>query len=304
MPTHRTLHRRATAAGALCTVAALVAGCQVAEDPEPDGEDASASAPGETSAAQDHAAPSRHSGSGGESRGEVSAGEGSSGVAAPPWQEASPPLTEEEEIYGTSFGEPLPEHGEWEIPDPRPTGITFLELLGEPRIHRAGPDTFPVFDMADSGPIDQGGPDPITGQTWSYWAEPVTDRVEDVMWPYGVDIQVTGWEDGREAIDLLREDGLNDSWADTFELGEWAGHEDDGDRVAFQTHQLDAMRDEGGEPEPIARYRGIVAIRTGDYIIGVSVTGDSADSADALSREIATKSAENLAVLDPEHGSD
>lgn len=291
MPVGRTRNERAHVAVSAGLVAALLAGCQATQDATTgSGTSAgdAARAPEETTATASRA----------ETPGPADQ------ISVPPWQEATPPLTEEEEIYGTWQGEPVGEHGEWEIPDPRPTGVTFLELLGAPRVHRAGPDTFPVFDMADSEPVDQGGPDPVTGQTWSYWAEPVTDRVEDIVWPYGVDIQVTGWEDGREAIDLLRQDELNDSWADTFELGEWAGHEDDEDRIAFQTYQLDAVRDEGGDPQPIDRYRGIVAIRTGDYLVGVAVTGDSPDSADALSREIATKTAENLAVLDPEHGRD
>lgn len=217
--------------------------------------------------------------------------------AGAPWQAAPPPLTQEEQDLGTTEGESDPSHGAWQIPDPRPTGVDFLDDLGDPRAHATGANSPPVDGMVGNESAQEGGSESVAGQFWSYYADG-----QDLA-SLTARIHVTGWQDAPAAMEGLRGDELYYARGEEQQAGTWRGREDDPDRFVFETYQRIQDDAEGGLT-PLGVYEASAVVRTGDYLVAATVTAESPREADAVAREIAEKSAENLAALDPEHGTD
>ncbi len=203
-------------------------------------------------------------------------------VQDPPWQESAPPMPE---------GGPEPENEDlpnaWTIPDARPTGVAALEELGAPQLWMNYPRVAPVMGMMVCDPPRVGGAEPVAGQSGDFFTD-------------GADLQisytVTGWQDSLAARDGLLEDGdLLCRWdLDPGEPQPFPGHEGDADYLVFSP--------EGSE-------LSAAVVRQGDYLVAVTVQDDSTgggaeDPGAQLAAEIAAKSAENLAALDPAHGRD
>ncbi|GAA1146235.1 hypothetical protein [Ornithinicoccus hortensis] len=224
-------------------------------------------------------------------------GEPTAQEGAVPWQEASPPLTQEEQDLGTTEGETEPSHGDWQIPDPRPTGVAFLDDLGDPQQHLTGDNMPPVAGMVGNDAAHDTGATPVAGQNWFYYADG-----QDLA-SLTAEITVTGWQDAPAAMEGLRADNLHFAW-DVDQLpGTWQGHEDDPDRFVFET--FERTEDDGaGGLTPLGVYQTSAVVRVGDYLVAATVTADSPQEAEEAAREISEKAAENLAVLDPEHGTD
>lgn len=208
----------------------------------------------------------------------------------PPYQDGQPPLPEGGESTGAS-------PNGWEVPDARPTGIDLLEEWGPPSDVSYYP-RLPVFSgtfVCD--PEQPGGLEPVAGQ-WSHYV-PGQGRAGS-MWDV-VDIHVTGWEDGAQAMADLRDDALLCAWdvRDGESLQRevpWPGHEGDTDYFRNEPYLFEELGD--------SAWVGVAGVRTGDYIVGVTVRHTDQETADALAREIAEKTAANLEVLDPEHAGD
>lgn len=225
-------------------------------------------------------------------------GSGQEADQGTPWQAQAPPLTQEEQDLGTTEGEADPSHGAWQIPDPRPTGVAFLDELGDPRAHLTGANSVaPVDGMTANETAREGGLQQVAGQSWSYY-EDGSDLAS-----LSVYLHVTGWKDGPRAIEGLRNDELYFAWGEEQVLGTWQGRPDDPDRLLFEPQERFEYP-ESGEPTALGTFTASAVVRTGDYLVSVSVTADSPEEADAVAREIAEKAAENLAALDPEHGTD
>lgn len=211
----------------------------------------------------------------------------------PPWQDEQPPSA------------PSPTAGEggqvdsgnaWEIPDPRPTGVDALDDLGTPRMDMSYRRLAPAMGaMVCNGPAEESGLTPVGGRNWSFDAQEPGDR-------RGVEITVTAWEDGAEAMQGLRADTLYCSWDDVGRPESvqaevtWPGREDDPDRY------LNAPFEGNGSLSDHSV--SVAAVRTGDYLVAVTVRDPEPDVAAEAAIEIADKTAENLAALDPEHGQD
>ncbi|MDQ3526342.1 MAG: hypothetical protein M3424_00285 [Actinomycetota bacterium] len=211
----------------------------------------------------------------------------------PPWQDEQPPSA------------PSPTGGEggqvdsgnaWEIPDPRPTGVDALDDLGTPRMDISYRRLAPAMGaMVCNGPAEESGLTPVGGRNWSFDAQEPGDR-------RGVEITVTAWEDGAEAMQGLRADTLYCSWDDVDRPesvqaeATWPGREDDPDRF------LNAPFEGNGSLSDHSV--SVAAVRTGDYLVAVTVRDPEPGVAAEAAIEIADKTAENLAALDPEHGQD
>lgn len=223
-------------------------------------------------------------------------------VLAPPWQDGAPPQTLEEQELGTTGGEAEPSHGAWQIPDPRPTGVAFLEALGDPAAHFTGP-TGPVTGLVANGSAHEDGRQALAGRLWAYYR--TSPGGGDVIGAPGVEIVVTGWDDAASAMEDLRADRLHYAWPpEGLAVGGWAGHEADPDRLVLGAAEVVVRHLGRPEPEPTGSYRASAVVRTGRYLVAATVTAPSATEAEAVSREVAGKTAENLAVLDPPRGTD
>jgi hypothetical protein len=149
--------------------------------------------------------------------------------------------------------------------------------------------------MVCNGPAEESGLTPVGGRNWSFDAQEPGDR-------RGVEITVTAWEDGAEAMQGLRADTLYCSWDDVDRPesvqaeATWPGREDDPDRF------LNAPFEGNGSLSDHSM--SVAAVRTGDYLVAVTVRDPEPDVAAEAAIEIADKTAENLAALDPEHGQD
>jgi hypothetical protein len=212
-------------------------------------------------------------------------------VTAPPYQEGEPPLPE----GGESTGDV--DNG-WAVPDARPTGVDLLEEWGAPSdvVHYP---RIPVFaDVFVCDPEQPGGIEPEAGHRSRY--APGEGQAGS-MWE-SVDIHVTGWADGAQAMQALRDDTLLCAW-DVGPDGEglqrevpWPGHADDPDYYRNEPYLYEGLGD--------SAWVGVAGVRTGDYIVGVTVRHTDRETADTVAREIAEKTAANLEVLDPEHAGD
>lgn len=205
----------------------------------------------------------------------------------PPWQDGTLP---EAPPDGTSDS-----GNAWEIPDPRPTGVAFLEQFEGPQQLLQGPKMAPVMGAMTCNRDDRAAwLSPSAAANWFY----NLDEGDDTS----VDLVVTGWEDGDAAMDALRADELFCAW-DVGENGEsvqaekdWPGHAADQDRYLNETYPADGYLSDHSV--------SVSVIRTGDYLVAVRVQDLDAEVAQGASTEIAEKTAENLAALDPEHGRD
>ncbi|USQ80696.1 hypothetical protein [Ornithinimicrobium faecis] len=198
---------------------------------------------------------------------------------APPWQDAEPPLPEG---GAEPENEDLP--NAWEIPDARPTGVSVLEGFGVPQTFSNYPRTVPVMGLMTCDPGNAGGVEPLAGQSVTYY--------EEGMDGLSIDIHVTGWEDSAAALDgLVNDDYTSCVWDDRAgEVEPWPGHEGDEDYLLFP----------GTEPGLDA-----AVVRQGDYLIAVTVRdGSDTGSETEIATEIASKQADNLEALDPDHGRD
>lgn len=201
------------------------------------------------------------------------------GEGSPPWQDSPPPLPE---------GGLEPENPDlpnaWEIPDARPTGVAALDAFGAPRMGMNYPRMVPVFDVmvCNTGAEDV---EPLAGQDWMYY-------LDDTEPAGSIDIVVTGWEDSTAARDALRDDTMNFCVRDVagdWEPLEWADHERDEDYLLYQAGSA-------------GREFGFAIVRQGDYLVGVTVS-DTTDNVETAA-EIASRTADNLEALDPDHGRD
>ena len=209
----------------------------------------------------------------------------------PPWQDEQPPSA------------PSPTGGEggqvdsgnaWEIPDPRPTGVDALDDLGTPRMDMSYRRLAPAMGaMVCNGPAEESGLTPVGGRNWSFDAQEPGDR-------RGVEITVTAWDDGAEAMQGLREDTLSCSWDDIDRPESvqaettWPGREDDPDHYLNEPYP--------GNGSLSDHSVSVAAVRTGNYLVAVTVRDPDPGVASEAATEIAEKTAENLAALDPEHG--
>lgn len=201
----------------------------------------------------------------------------------PPWQEEEPPLPE----AGLE-----PENPDWpnawEIPDARPTGVEGLDAFGAPKQGMNYPRLVPVpgVMICNTGAEDA---EPMAGQNWYYYLDG-TDPLAG-----SVDISVTGWEDSEAARDALREDTMTFCVRDVagdWQPLDWADHEGDEDYLLY------------GAGSTTGLDYGFAIVRQGDYLIGVTVQDADVPDNAALAGEIGSKMADNLAVLDADHGRD
>ena len=208
--------------------------------------------------------------------------------AGPPWQDHAPPTSPSDGSLSTGTGA-------WDIPDPRPTGVAFLDELGPPRLYLEGTNLMPLPGWMRGN--DWGNPTgrkQVAGLEWGFYGEG-----SNAIQP-AVDIAISGWDDGAAAMADFRADRLS-STHDTaggrdLTPAPWPGHEGESDFFAARPFAW------GRDTTYAGRFDGAAVVRTGDYLVGVSVTAGSPELASGLAREIAAKTADNLAVLDPEHG--
>lgn len=195
----------------------------------------------------------------------------------PPWQDGEPPMPE----GGAEPDNPdLP--NAWEIPDARPAGVAILEELGAPQRLSNYPRTSAVPGLMACDPGNPDGVEPMAGQDAMFYSEAGSGPT--------IDIQVTGWEDSAAAWDgLLTDDYMSCTWDGAGEPQPWPGEESDEDRLIVP----------GTDGETMA-----AVVRQGDYLVSVTVREASPDEATEIATEIASKHADNLEALDPEHGRD
>lgn len=208
--------------------------------------------------------------------------------AEPPWQDQAPPTSPSDGSMSTGTGA-------WDIPDARPTGVAFLDELGPPRLYLEGTNLMPLPGWMRGN--DWGNPTgrkQVAGLEWGFYGEG-----SNASQP-AVDIAISGWDDGAAAMADFRADRLS-STHDTaggrdLRPAPWPGHEGESDFFAARPFAWDQDTTYAGW------FDGAAVVCTGDYLVGVSVTAESPELATGLAREIAAKTADNLAVLDPEHG--
>lgn len=196
----------------------------------------------------------------------------------PPWQDGELLLPAPEDNLDDEDGD-----NAWPIPDARPLGVDRIETLGAPQQHLAGGRVPPVMGLMTCDPGRDGGVSVIASDYWSYF--PQEGRGPSI------DLTITGWEDSTAAWDGL----LNDTYTSCVwdaEIGPaepLPGHEGDADYALFTDADTQVA----------------AVVRQGDYLIAVSVR-DEADLAagSEAAAEIASKTADNLAALDPDHGRD
>lgn len=216
-----------------------------------------------------------------------------SGPTAPhvPWQDSVPPLPE---------GGPEPENPDfpnaWAIPDARPTGVAELDALGAPQLFMDYPRVAPVMGLMTCDPGRAGGVEPVAAQHASFFADETGEEQSDLL----IEITITGWQDSSVARDgLINDTTTLCTWDSQVGPAQpWPGHEGDADYRLFAT-------DTQGDAAAV--------VRQGDYLIAITVQPASAaepttsagsrEAAD-IAAEIASKTADNLAVLDPAHGRD
>lgn len=197
----------------------------------------------------------------------------------PPYQDGTPPAP----IGGMETGS-IP--NQEVLPDPRPTGVRFLDALGAPMYGSLYPRMVPLmfFTGAPDDEEGAGGMEPTSAADWMYYVEESRyDRVADIV--------LTRWDDADAAMAGLRSgDGTVLAYLEQ-PLAErpWKGHAGDDDYLLVVDPDMHAAG---------------ALIRQGDYLIGVSVFGKNTPQARKAAIEIAEKMAANLAVLDPEHGTD
>lgn len=186
----------------------------------------------------------------------------------------------------------------WQIPDARPTGVDHLDNLGAPQDGLSYRKIVPISGVMA---CNTGAPDstePLAGQSWAF-----SDEAGELG---SVELQVTGWSDSRAARDALRDDTMTFCVRDTdWHQLDWP--QLDWPRLDWQ--QVDWQQREGDDDfllyraGPEADGIAFALVRQGDYLIGVSVDGGAAEPA-RVAAEIASKTADNLAALDPVHGRD
>lgn len=197
-----------------------------------------------------------------------------------PWQVSAPPLPK----GGFEVNPDLP--NPWTIPDARPTGVDFLDSLGLPQRASNYPREVPVSGPMTCDPERPGGIEPEAGQSFSYFSDAVPGRQ--------VDIQVTGWADSEAALDGLVNDSTTLCSWDPVELQTltWQDHEGDDDYVLYAI---------AGSQQPMT---SAAIVRTGDYLVAVTVADGEGVATTDVAAEIADKTAANLEILDPVHGQD
>lgn len=197
-------------------------------------------------------------------------------TAAPPWQDGTLPPPIDPNTEGS-----IP--NAWEIPDARPTGVSALEEFGAPQSLSNYPRTVPVMGMMTCDQGRPGGVEPLAAQSVTYYGEGVESQA--------IDIVVSGWEDSTAARDgLVNDDYTSCAWdAGVGQAQAFPGHEGDEDYVVFP----------GAEEDTSA-----AVVRQGDYLVAVTVRGTEATAATDIATEIASKQADNLEALDPDHGRD
>lgn len=219
----------------------------------------------------------------------------------PPYQQTPPPELPDQDWPG----EPALSNRA-EIPDARPTGIAFLDELGEPPYGEPYPRTIPLdtFTGAPEDTTEPGGVEPHSGMSWSFH-----DGTNEFRQPT-VTITITAWDDSEAAMHALRTDEPTDVryvWLDRVprpdapdELMEvrsvpdplhWEGYGDSEDHllVLRSDHILDM--DLAG-----------ALVRQGDYLVGVTVQDFTEEGAVEAARQIAEQTAANLLYLDPVGG--
>lgn len=193
-----------------------------------------------------------------------------------PWQDPAPPLPE----GGLEVNEEVP--NAWEIPDARPSGVDALEELGAPKYAAAYPRTVPVMGLMVCDPGREGGAEPEAAHSFGYYPDSGDGLV--------IDLQVTGWADSDAAFDGLVEDDYTlCTWdGDPGEPQQWTGHEGE-DGYLLLTPDAD---------------RAAAVVRQGDYLVAVTVMDGTAEQNVEVATQIASRTADNLEVLDPAHGRD
>lgn len=196
----------------------------------------------------------------------------------PPWQDGELLLPAPEDNLDDEAGD-----NAWTVPDARPVGVEELEALGAPQQHLAGGRMAPVMGLMTCDPGRDGGVSVIASDHWSYFAEGGGGP--------SVDLTITGWEDSTAAWDGL----INDAYTSCVWDGDVGpaeplpGHEGDGDYALF----TDADR------------QVAAVVRQGDYLIAVTVRDETDLAAGTeVAAEVASKTADNLEALDPDHGRD
>lgn len=196
----------------------------------------------------------------------------------PPWQDGELLMPAPEDNLDDEDGD-----NAWPIPDARPLGVDRVEALGAPQQHLAGGRMAPVMGLMTCDPGRDGGVSVIASDHWSYFPEEGGGA--------SIDLTITGWEDSTAAWDGL----INDTYTacvwntDVGPAEPLPGHEGDGDYALFTA----------------AGAQVAAVVRQGDYLVAVSVRGEADPAAGSeVAAEIASKTADNLAALDPDHGRD
>lgn len=213
-------------------------------------------------------------------------------AATPPWQATPPPepITPNDPSIG------LPNR--IELPDARPVGIAFLDAFGAPQVRMDSPRLTPLVGLV-AGNQDIEGWNAHSGANWSYY-DGTNSLDQDT-----VEIVITAWDDAPAALQALRagDESLGFVWIDQLTGGAierlaWPQHDDADHLLVWQADDAGASRQAGA------------LVRQGDYLVGVTVGSGAGDGgatrseAVAAAAEIAQKTAENLAYLDPEYGTD
>lgn len=215
----------------------------------------------------------------------------------PPWQSTEPP-----EPVSPDDGSGLVPN-RIELPDARPVGIEFLDAFGGPEGEFVGPRQMPLGTFM-AGNLEPGI-EPHSGVQWFYYDD------GNAIDQDSLELIITAWDDGAEAMELVRAGSpdLSARWIgdgaeviDPPEPQPWPGHEDDDHLLVGVEQAL-----ENGSTHQL----GGAVVRHGDYLVGVTVRAspgdggvDTQDEAVAVAAEIAQKTADNLAYLDPEGGAE
>lgn len=201
-----------------------------------------------------------------------------------PWQDGALPLP-------AGGMDTAHDDSRWPIPDARPTGVGHLDALGAPTSGMAYRAIVPISGVMEcnTGAVDA---EPLAGQSWSY--------VDESGGLGPVDLQVTGWADSRAARDALRDGTMTFCVRDTeWRQLDWHEHDGDDDYLLYRA-----------SPAGLGEI-AFALVRQGDYLVGVSVHSGSDEGSRGtavapaeVAAEIASRTADNLAALDPAHGRD
>lgn len=187
-----------------------------------------------------------------------------------PWQPSEPPEPANG-IYGDGNA--------WEIPDPRPTGISDLDAMGAPAAFVTTPGVSSLPGIIECGSGWEAGEGlPVAGMNVLY-----SDESSDLS---EIRIAISGWDEDA-TLDQFRDEAFPCTWVgDEINETEWTGQ---GEALLTQLYSTSTGQTFVG-----------VLIPVGQYTVGVTVEGEDTVLTTEVASEVAVKTVENLRALDPE----